>query len=1115
MEIPWRTESTRFYLKILIVMKALFLCCAFTVLYASNVLSQQVNLRMKNVSMDQVLLKLSQTVQYDLVYDAKIFNAQKKVDIDFKNIPLRQALNQLFANSPYRYELQNGAIAIRKVTELSSSNTVTAQQQRKITGTVKDDNGAALANVSVQVLNSSVGTKTDENGYFELTLPADASSLTFSLMGYGNKQEEIGTRSSFQVSLSSSVNDLDEVVVVGYGTQKKVNLTGSVAQVSSKDLLKRNASNTSIALQGMVPGVTVATTSGRPGYDGAGIKIRGTGSLNSENGPLILIDGVEGYMNYLDPNSIESITVLKDAASASIYGSRASNGVILVTTKRGNSESLNINYSGYVGTNIPTNFPDPVSAIEYMEAINVARANNNQTPQYSDETINIYKTQGADNFNLYDSNWKDLLVENNALTHNNSLTFSGGNKRIRTFANVAHYYQDGNLPNNKYHRSTMKLNNDFNITDWLRGGIDLNIRQSKETRPAGDSPESLFNKVTTFVPVFSAINSDGTWGYGQNGDNPIALAKASGVSTATSPELAIKGFLTLTPFKGFEVFTNYSSNRLESKSDYFLRPYDTYETGVYKVTYPTTGNAKSESWGQTIRNQFNLQSSYERNLGSHYLKVLGGMQTDEILGRSFAAGRKFYKYEGFEDLDNGDVLSMTNSGSHYEWAMLSYYGRLNYNFKERYLLEVNGRWDASTRFKGNNQWGFFPSVSAGWRISEEPFFQGIKNSINDLKIRGSMGTLGNQAIFSYYPYAAAIYAGQGYWFDYNQGTGVAQTEVANENISWEKSRQYNVGVDAVLLNSKLSLTLDVFRRKTFDMLQRFPIPNFVGLTPPWENRGDIENKGWELSATWRDKVNDFGYSVTANVTDIRNKVLNLYGNEYIGGSTITKEGEALYSYYGYVSNGLFQSQEEIDNNAVYGEKKNTKPGYVRYMDLSGPDGTPDGIIDSHDRTILGSNMPRYEYSLNLSADYKGFDLNLFFQGIGKKDLLYEGYGVRPFLVGRSMFKYQLDYWSEDNRGAEFPILLIDGSGNNPNNIPSDFWMKSGAFVRLKNVTLGYTLPKSLTERMKSKEVRFYVNAQNLLTFSKAYEGYDPENAVSNGSFYPLMKTFTFGVNVNF
>ena len=988
------------------------------------------------------------------------------------------------------------------------------QQQSIVQGTILSDEGTALAGVTVTRKGTNDATTTDAQGKFQIQAQK-GDTLIFSIIGYQSVESVVGQQRDISLTLSSSMSDLDEVVVIGYGTQKKVNLTGSVAQISSKDMLKRNASNTSVALQGLIPGVSVSTTSGRPGYDGAGIKIRGTGSLNSENSPLVLIDGVEGYMNYLDPNSIESITVLKDAASASIYGSRASNGVILVTTKRGSNESLNISYSGYVGTNVPTNFPEPLSALEYMEAINVARANNNQTPQYLPEVLDVYRNGQVDNFNYYDSQWKDLVIKDNALTHNNSVSFSGGNSRIRTFANLAHYNQDGNIPNNKYTRSTLKLNNDLTLTKWLRAGLDLNIRQSKSTAPANDSPEAIFNKVTTFVPVFSALNDDGTWGYGQNGDNPLASALASGVSTSYSPELAIKGFVAINPFKGFELYSNYSSNKLETKADYFLSPYDTYETGVYKVTYPTTGNQKSESWGQTMRNQFNLQASYERTLGAHYLKVLGGMQTDEILGRSFAAGRKFFKYDGFEDLNNGDVLSSTNSGSHYEWAMLSYYGRINYNFKERYLLEFNNRWDASTRFKGNNKWGYFPSLSAGWRISEESFFQNIKNTVNDLKIRGSVGTLGNQDIGSYYPYAASIYAGQGYWFDYNQGTGVAQTEVANENISWEKSRQMNIGLDAQLLENRLGFTIDVFSRKTYDMLQRFPIPNFVGLTPPWENRGDIENKGWELSTTWKDKIGTFNYSITANVSDIRNKVLNLYGNEYIGASTITTEGQPLGSYYGYVSNGLFQSQQEIDQAAVYGEKSNVKPGYVRYVDISGPDGVPDGIIDSHDRTTLGSNMPRYEYSLNLSAEYKGFDINLFFQGIAKKDLLYEGYGVRPFLVGRSMFKYQLDYWSPENTDAAFPLLLIDGSNNNPNNIPSDYWMKSGSFLRLKNLTVGYTFPKPWTDRIGTKEVRLYMNAQNLLTFSKAYEGYDPENTVSNGSFYPLMKTFTFGVNVNF
>jgi len=1097
------------------------LCSFFIILgclhLSAHSLSQTVTVHAKAQPLKEVLSTVKEQTGYAAAFKKGLLDQTAPITIQAAGVPLVDFLGQLFESLPLTYKVKGKTIFITSKSELLANRpmVIARPAQHTVSGQVTDTVGNSLSGVSVTLKsNPAAGTSTDVDGRYVLEVAPDAI-LVFSYMGFIAQELPVNGKTVLDVQLKADISGLDEVVVVGYGTQKKVNLTGSVAQVSSKDLQKRNASNTSIALQGLIPGVSVATTSGRPGYDGAGIRIRGTGSLNSENSPLVLIDGVEGYMNFLDPNSIESITVLKDAASASIYGSRASNGVILVTTKRGANDALNISYSGYVGTNVPTNFPEPVSALEYMEAINVARKNNSQTPQYSDDVLNIYRNQGADNFNYYDSNWKELLVNNYALTHNNSLSFSGGSKRIKTFANVGHYYQDGNIPNNKFVRSTLKMNNDITITNWIRAGIDLNIRQSKDTRPAYDSPEAIFNKITTFVPVFSAVNSDGTWGYGQNGDNPIAAAKASGISTNRPSELALKGFLSLRPFEGFEVFSNYSSNRLETRGDYFLKPWDTYETGVYKVTFPTTGNTKSESWSQTIRNQFNVQSSYERNLGLHYFNILGGMQTEEILNKSFSAGRKYFKYDGFEDLDNGDVLSATNAGTHSEWAMLSYYGRINYNFNERYLFEFNSRWDASTRFKGDNKWGYFPSVSAGWRISEEAFFQPIKNDINDLKIRGSIGTLGNQAIGSYYPYAAAIYAGHGYWFDYNLGTGVAQDEVSNENISWEKSRQFNIGLDALLLRSRLALTVDIFSRKTFDMLQRFPIPSFVGLTPPWENRGDIENKGWEISATWRDKVNDFSYAITANVTDIRNKVLNLYGNEYIATSTVTREGEALYSYYGYVSDGLFQTQEEIDNSPVFGEKQNIKPGFVRYLDLSGPDGTPDGVINSYDRTVLGSNMPRYEYSMNLSADWKGFDLNLFFQGIGKKDLLYEGSGVRPFLVGRSMFKYQLDYWSEENRDAEFPILLIDGSGNNPNNIPSDFWMKSGAFLRLKNVTLGYTLPKTLGRRLNTKEVRFYVNAQNLLTFSNAYEGYDPENAVSGGSFYPLMKTFTFGLNVNF
>lgn len=992
-----------------------------------------------------------------------------------------------------------------------------ANAQVSISGKVADTKGEALIGVNVTIKKTGQGTVTNVNGEFRLTVNDPEAVVEFSYVGFKTQEIPLTGRNYLNVTLEEDTELLEEVVVVGYGTQKKINLTGSVQNVSSDDLVKRNVSNTSIALQGMIPGVSVITTSGRPGYDGAGIKIRGTGSLNSSSNPLILIDGViaDAYgLNFIDMNSIESISVLKDAASASIYGSRASNGVILITTKRAKENKLSISYSGYVGVNTPTAIPEPLSAVEYMKAINVARANANMDPQYSDELIKEYQTLGPDNINRYDTDWKKEVIKQNALTHNNSLNISGGSEKIRIFANFGNFYQDGNIVNNNYRRMTMRLNTDVQITSWLKSGVDVNIRQSKTIQPANDSPESIINKATTFVPVFSGINNDGTWGYGQNGDNPIASAKASGINTSVTPELGLKGFVQITPLEGLDLLTSYSSRKIEGKSDYFLKPYDTYEGGMYKTTYPPDGTTKYEGWSQTITNQFNLQGSYAKQINNHSFNILAGVQSEEIKSRSFSATRKGYEFDGFEDLNHGDNATATNSGGHWDWAMLSYFGRLNYNYRERYLLELNGRFDASSRFMKDYRWGFFPSASVGWRISEESFFSPLKETIDNFKLRASYGTLGNQDIYSYFPYAATISPGYGYWFNKELGSGATQTQVANEKISWEKSTQLNIGVDLGFFSSKLTSTFDYYVRNINDMLQQFPIPVFVGLSSPWENAGSMRNNGWDLNVTWRDKIGNLNYNITANLSDVKNTITNLYGKEYIG-TQITREGDPLGSWYGFVSDGYFQTQEEINKAAVYGEKKNIKPGYIRYKDLSGPEGVPDGVINDLDRTIIGNPAPRYEYSLNIGAEWKGLDVNIFFQGVGKKDLFYSGYGVRPFYVGRSMFKNQLDYWSEDNRNAKFPILLIDGSGNNPNNIISDFWVKSGAYLRLKNVVLGYTIPKQITTKWNMNKIRLYVSGQNLLTFSNAYEGYDPENSVSSGSFYPLPRTMTVGLDINF
>nr|MBP7105489.1 SusC/RagA family TonB-linked outer membrane protein [Fermentimonas sp.] len=539
-----------------------------------------------------------------------------------------------------------------------------------------------------------------------------------------------------------------------------------------------------------------------------------------------------------------------------------------------------------------------------------------------------------------------------------------------------------------------------------------------------------------------------------------------------------------------------------------------YEYGAFKTSYPPAGTSKYEGWSQEMSNEFNAQASYEKTIKRNYFKVLAGVQTSEKSGRAFSATRTGFNFTGFEDLNNGDVSTASNAGSHWNWTMLSYYSRINYNFKDRYLLELNGRWDASSRFMADQRWGFFPSASLGWRASEEPFFESIKSVVNNLKFRGSYGTLGNQEVNSYYPFASSIASGYGYWFNEVLGTGTTQTQVANEKISWEKSTQFNVGVDFDLFNSKLTGTFDYYVRNINDMLQQFPIPLYVGLSSSWENAGSMRNNGWDLSLVWRDKIGEVDYNITGSLSDVKNTVTNLYGKEYIG-TQITREGDALGSWYGYLSDGYFQTQSEIDNSPVYGTRTNIKPGYIKYKDISGPDGTPDGVVNDFDRTILGNPSPRYEFSLNLGAEWKGFDVSVFFQGVGKKEIFYSGNGARPFYIGRTIMRNQLDNWTPENPNAEFPLLLIDGSGSNVNNIISDFWVKSGAYLRLKNVVVGYTLPKNLLKKMNIENVRFYVNAQNLLTLSDAYKGYDPEASVSGGSFYPLMQTFTFGMDIRF
>lgn len=1017
--------------------------------------------------------------------------------------------------------------------------TLNAQTTFTVTGTVVGDDEEPLPGVTVMSNDGKTGTATDIDGQYTITL-SKPSTLTFTYIGYETLKQKVSHGGPLNVVLKSNATALDDVVVVGYGTQRKVNLTGAVQSVSSQDILRSAVSNGSNALQGIVPGLSAVQGSGQPGADQASIKIRGLGSLNSTTSPLVLIDGVEGDMNRIDLNTVESISVLKDAASASIYGSRASNGVILITTKRGAEGKPKVTFNGYVGFNKPTAIPKTVNALQYMEAINQARRNNDQEELYGQEIRDLYAAGGADNIMNYDTDWVGLLLKDHAMVENYSVSVSGGSKNVNVFASAGYYKQDGLIENNNFQRMSIRLNTDLQVNKWLKVGVDMSVRQGKAVRPVGADARTIISYALTFNPLMSGLNGDGTFGFGLNGNNPYAMVKNDeALSTSVAPEYIVRPSVVITPFDGMTITGTYSWKRNDSRTVAYNEPYECYEYGVFKGFGGATVNARSEEWGITVRKQYNATATYEKTLfEKHYLKAMVGFQSEELNGNTLSARRTNFEYDGYHEITNGDPSTATNGSSKYGWSMLSYLFRVNYAFDNRYLIEVNGRYDGTSRFKAGKRWGFFPSFSAGWRISQEHFWESARDVMDNFKLRASYGILGNEAISGYYPYSASVgglgaptdaYNGGGFWFDgeYNQALG--QTQLANSLITWEKSKQFDVGIDYGFFNSRLSGSIDFYYRHIDDMLQKFPVPNFVGMSAPWQNAGSMRNIGWELSVNWNDRIGDFNYYVKANLSDVQNKILNLYGNEYKSGSTLSAEGTAYGSWFGYVADGLYQSQEEIDPiynedglllNPVYnGNPKNVKPGYIKYKDISGPNGVPDGKIDDDDRTILGNPTPRYEFGLTLGGEWKGIDLSLFFQGVGKKDVYYTGSGARSLMTAQgTIYDYQLDAWTEDNRDAKWPLLLVDATGSNQNYITSSYWIKSGAYCRLKNLVVGYTLPSKWTQKAFISKVRFYASMQNLFTIrgDKFYKGFDPESSVGAGaSCYPVNKSFLFGLNVEF
>ena len=998
------------------------------------------------------------------------------------------------------------------------SSNITAQT-REISGSVTDSAGEPLIGVSIVVKGTTIGTTTDLDGRFSLSTSM-GSTLQVSYVGYTSQEVKVTSTSLLRIVMKEDMAQLEEVVVVGYGTQKKVNLTGSVASVTAEDLANKPVMSTAQAIAGLAPGLSVITNSGRPG-SGASVRIRGTGTFSSAgNSPLVLIDGLSGSMDDVDPNDIESISFLKDAASASIYGNRAANGVILIETKKGKEGKISISYNTSFGWQKATELPDFLPSWEYAEYYNLAMQNMGRQATYSTDDIQKYKN-GSDPDNYPNVNHlKWLLESGSGFQHQHNVSIQGGNATTTYNLSIGYRNQEGMTAETNNERMTALLSLKSQIAKNLTLNVNLNAYNNNYNAPNGEpqSIDGIIGYAVRETPLYAGKKSDGTFGYQDNYSPEGWLASESFIQNNGRNFSGAAQLKWDTPIKGLSLIGKIGANFYSSYNK-------SYRAKVQFDENKSIGpNSLSVSSSNNTYTTMEAMATYEKQIKDHAFKVLVGTSVEQSSNKSLNGGRNTFPNNYLYELSSGDTSTSSNGSSLSEYALVSYFGRVNYSWKDRYLLEGNVRYDGSSRFHKDNRWGFFPSVSAGWRISEETFWKENKigEIFTNLKFRASYGVLGNQNIGTY-PYQQTYSLGQDYPFGGVMQSGAYSGTYNNRNVTWEKTAITDIGLDFTLFNGILNGTVDYFYKYTSDILSSVEVTKIMGRGVGQSNVGAVSNKGIELMLTYNGKVgNDFRFSISPNFTWVKNAVEELSDGktEEINNNRIV--GEPIGIIYGYETEGLFVDQAEIDAapEQLVG-KKNLKPGYVRYKDISGPNGVPDGKVDAtYDRKVLGSTTPTFYYGLNLSASYKGFDFSALLQGVGGHERLIGSYMAYAFYNGGNIQRWQAEnMWTTENpdKWAEYPRLETYNM-NHPSLQTSDYWLRNASFLRVKNVQIGYTLPKSFTQKIGIEQVRVYLSGQNLFSFNSFYKGWDPENEIGTGdqpSYYPINAIYSFGFNFKF
>lgn len=1007
-------------------------------------------------------------------------------------------------------------------------------QQFGITGTVVDKKlNEPIIGASILVQGTTNGAITDLDGNFNLPQVTSGQHLVISYIGYQSQTIKVESgKKHYPIALLEDAQTLDEVVVVGFGTQKKVNLTGSVETVDSEALENRPIRSATEALQGAMSGVTVKSGSGAPG-EFASMQVRGTSSINS-GGALVIIDGMPGDINHVSPQDIENISVLKDAASSAIYGARAAEGVILITTKRGKSEKTRVEYSGNVSFNTPTRLPQSNNAYDHAMLSNTAFTNAGLAVNFSQEALDAIRNRttvsipkGNDFVYTADVDWIDMMMDH-SFQENHNLTVSKAADKLNYLFSASWLDQNGMFseygPDN-FDRINVRSNVGVDIIkDKLTFDSKINYTNidkryhPKYNAKMGDDDDSSGWSIPyiTFIqagPNMPVYDENGNYARYRMQANPIQALREGGEGTFKRQKL--EGIFTLSykPVKGLLLKAVGGGVITNDQRKEFSRQYGKYgPNGLISMGVAQTGPNSVEQksqYTQYLTGQ--LMAEYGTVINKlHDIKILGGWSVEENTYENLVAKRTDIVGNDQPSMSLGATEGWSNAADENDWALVSGFMRLNYSYASRYLFEANFRADGSSRFSEKNRWGVFPSVSLGWRVTEEAFMQHQK-LFSNLKLRVSWGQLGNQNGLGLYDHITQYDVDGYYPFASELGQWAVNKMLPSEDRTWETVEMQNIALDMSFLNNRLSVTGEYYIKKNKDMLVNIEMPSVIGIDVPTGNYGELEVKGWEVSLGWKDKVKDFSYGITFNLSDQKDKLTN-YGIKYNGftaGVDQKVQGYSLGSIFGYETDGYFTTKEEVDKSAVF-NRAITGPGDIKYVDQDG-----DGKISApNDLKYLGTTTPRFVFGLGLNGDWKGFDFNILLSGVGKRNFYLKQGIMSPFSATYANFSYTLhnDYWTPENTDAALPRHYA-GVGHNYQ--ISDHWLQNASYLRLKNLQLGYTLKKQWTDALRLERLRVYFSGDNLAEYSNLNEAFDPELTSPSGFMYPIMRSFSFGLNVTF